>query len=227
MVVRNSRPEPRPRVSPADIRTGADALGLALSAGQSERLADFADLLVRWNAVHNLTTIQAPAQVLSHHLLDSLAVLPAIDGIIGQKVVSLLDVGSGGGLPGLPLAIARPDWQVTLLDKVEKKAAFLTQARVELGLKNVECLHGRAEDLRAGPFDLVISRAFASLCEFVGVTRHLIAEAGWWAAMKGQLPTEELADLRRDWPQVRVADIVKLDVPRLRAERHLILLQPR
>lgn len=221
----SSRPDAGPGVLPEAIRTGAVELGVRLTALQAERLARFAALLVRWNAVHNLTTIAGPGQILTHHLLDSLAILPSIDSIFLEKQISVLDVGSGGGLPGLPLAIARPAWRVTLLDKVEKKVAFLTQARLELGLSNVECRHARAEDLSDVAFDLVVSRAFASLSDFVGVTRHLLARGGWWAAMKGQVPTGELADLRRAFPQVQVAEIVKLDLPRLGAERHLILLQ--
>ena len=137
----------------------------------------------------------------------------------------MLDIGSGGGLPGIPLAVAMPAWQVTLVDKVRKKVAFLTQARVELGLKNVECIHARAEDLRVAPFDLVVSRAFASLADFVKVSSQLIAPGGWWAAMKGAVPQGEIAQLAERFPAVRVVDIVKLDVPRLGAERHLILLQ--
>lgn len=192
---------------------------------QAERLARFAALLIRWNSVHNLTSIATPAEFLSHHLLDSLAILPRIDAIVGENQISLLDVGSGGGLPGIPLAIARPTWRVTLLDKVEKKVAFLTQARVELGLANVNCRHGRAEALQADSFDWIVSRAFASLADFVRASQHLLAEHGWWAALKGRVPQDEIAELRRTFPQVRVADIVKLDVPRLGAERHLILLQ--
>lgn len=225
MGLASSRRDAGPGVLPEAVRAGAAELGVSLTAQQAERLTRFASLLVRWNAVHNLTTIAEPGQVLTHHLLDSLAILPSIDRIFGEKQISVLDVGSGGGLPGVPLAIARPEWRVTLLDKVEKKVAFLTQARLELGLSNVECRHARAEDLRECSFDLVVSRAFASLRDFVGVTRHLLARGGWWAAMKGQVPTGELADLRQAFPQVQVADIVTLDVPRLGAERHLILLQ--
>lgn len=213
------------RLSPAEITAGAVELGLALTPQQAERLARFAALLVRWNAIHNLTSVARPGEVLSHHLLDSLAILPRIDVICGEKAVRVLDIGSGGGLPGIPLAIARPHWRATLVDKVEKKVAFLTQARVELGLANVECRHARAEALQADPFDLVVSRAFASLAEFVRVSQHLLADRGWWLAMKGRVPEQEIAELQQAFPQVRVADIVKLDVPRLGAERHLILLQ--
>lgn len=219
------RPEAKRVLTPAEIIGGARELGLDLTAEQGDRLARYAALLVRWNAVHNLTAIDAPGSVLSHHLLDSLAILSSIARIFGERNVSILDIGSGGGLPGIPLAVARPDWRVALVDKVEKKVAFLIQARLELGLANVECFHARAEDLNAGPFDLIVSRAFASLEDFVRVSRHLLAPGGWWAAMKGALPKAEIANLAQAHPDVRVVDIVKLDVPRLGAERHLILLQ--
>lgn len=218
-------PEAAKALTPAEILGGVRELGLDLTPEQGDRLARYAALLVRWNAVHNLTAIDAPGNVLSHHLLDSLAVLPLISRIFGEKEISVLDIGSGGGLPGIPLAVARPDWRVTLVDKVEKKIAFLIQARLELGLANVECFHARAEDLSAGPFDLIVSRAFASLEDFVRVSRHLLASGGWWAAMKGTLPKAEIAQLGQAYPDVRVVDIVKLDIPRLGAERHLILLQ--
>lgn len=221
----SSSPEAAPALAADEILAGARQLGLMLDLRQGDRLARFAALLVRWNAVHNLTALDAPAQVLSHHLLDSLAILQPLANIFGQKTASILDVGSGGGLPGIPLAIARPEWRATLVDKVEKKVAFLTQCKVELGLTNVQCVHGRAEELKLDPFDLIVSRAFASLAEFVRVTRHLLAPGGWWGAMKGAVPLGEIEELRRAYPEVRVADIVKLDVPRLGAERHLILLQ--
>ena len=223
----SSRPEATGEpLTAASVVAGAREVGVDLTPEQGQRLARFAALLVRWNAVHNLTAIDSPAEILSHHLLDSIAVLPPILPIFAQTpVVRVLDVGSGGGLPGIPVAVAQPHWHVTMVDKVQKKAAFLTQVRVELGLANVECVHGRAEELSNGPFDLIVSRAFASLEEFVRVSAGLLAPAGWWAAMKGAVPKAEIARLGDAFPQVRVTDIVKLDVPRLGAERHLILLQ--
>jgi len=196
-----------------------------MSGAQADQLVRFAALLVRWNAVHNLTAISSLASILSHHLLDSLAILPRMSSIFGEKKCRVLDVGSGGGLPGIPLAISCPQWQVTVVDKVEKKAAFLTQAKLELGLSNLDCLHARVEDVDAPPFDLIVSRAFSSLEDFVRVSAHLLAPGGWWGAMKGVYPSAELAELARAMPDVRVVDVVKLDVPRLNAERHLILLQ--
>jgi 16S rRNA (guanine527-N7)-methyltransferase len=221
----NSRPEAGKGLTGACVVAGARESGVDLTREQGEQLARFAALLMRWNTVHNLTAIDSPDEILTHHLLDSLSILSPILRIFGQKQVRMLDVGSGGGLPGIPLAVAQPHWHVTLVDKVQKKAAFLTQARVELGLANVECVHGRAEEVSAGPFDLIVSRAFASLDEFIRVSAGLIAPGGWWAAMKGAVPKAELARLAGLFPEVRVADIVKLDVPRLGAERHLILLQ--
>ena len=221
----SSPPDASPALTATAIVDGASRLGVALTSEQGDRLARFAMLLERWNAIHNLTAIDTPGSVLTHHLLDSLAILQPLGRIFGEKSPITLDVGSGGGLPGIPVAVARPGWQVTLVDKVQKKVAFLTQARVELGLANVACLHARAESLRAGPFDLIVSRAFASLGDFVRVSSHVLAPGGWWAAMKGSVPKAEIVDLARAFPDVRVVDIVKLDVPRLGAERHLILLQ--
>jgi 16S rRNA (guanine527-N7)-methyltransferase len=221
----NSRLESAAALDGAAIRVAAAELGIRLTELQGDALARYAALLRRWNAVHNLTAIGTPAEVLSHHLLDSLSIVPAIDGIVGERRVTLLDVGSGGGLPGIPLAIARPSLDVLLLDKVQKKTAFLTQAIVELGLSNAHAIHGRVEALAREPFTLVVSRAFASLEEFVRLTRHLVAPGGWWLAMKGVLPTAEIGALRSAHPEVRLVDAIKLSVPRLGAERHLILLQ--
>lgn len=221
----SSQPDAGLPLSPADVLAGAAALGVDLSGPQADQLVRFAALLVRWNAVHNLTAISSPASILSHHLLDSLAILRPLVSIFPEQRCSVLDVGSGGGLPGIPLAIAQPHWRVTVVDKVQKKVAFLTQAKLELGLTNLDCLHARIEDVRTPPFDLIVSRAFSSLADFVRVSAHLLTPGGWWAAMKGARPDDELDDLARAMPDVRVIDVVKLAVPRLDAERHLILLQ--
>lgn len=219
------RPEADSPLTSAAVLAGAAELGVDLSGPQADRLVRFAALLIRWNAVHNLTAISSPASILSHHLLDSLAILPAITSIVGEKPGRVLDVGSGGGLPGIPLAIARPNWHVTVVDKVQKKVAFLMQAKVDLGLTNLDCRHARVEAVEAPRFDLIVSRAFSSLEDFVRVSAHLLAPGGCWAAMKGVYPEAELAGLARTMPDVRVVDTVKLVVPRLDAERHLILLQ--
>ena len=200
-------------------------LGLQLSRPQSDSLARYAALLLRWNTVHNLTTIETPIDVLSHHLLDSLAIVPDVQRVMGPGVSRILDVGAGGGLPGLVLAIAAPNLRVTLVDKVQKKIAFLTQAKIELGLGNIDCVHSRVEALQAeSPFQLIVARAFSSLTEFVRLTQHLLAGGGWWFAMKGALPSDELKELTRSLPDIR-ARTVQLQVPHLNAERHLILMQ--
>jgi 16S rRNA (guanine527-N7)-methyltransferase len=220
----SQRPSAEPVTADA-INSGAAELGLLLGPPQSDALARYAALLLRWNEVHNLTAIQTPADVLSHHLLDSLAIVPEVQRIAGQALTRVLDVGSGGGLPGVALAIAAPTLQVTLVDKVQKKIAFLTHVRVELGLDNVDCVHSRVETLQTeSPFKLIVARAFASLTEFVSVTRHLLAPDGWWFAMKGALPRDELSELERSFPGVR-AHAVRLQVPRLNAERHLVLMR--
>ena len=199
---------------------------MRLSEPQLDALARYAALLMRWNTVHNLTAIESPAQVLSHHLLDSLAIVPEIRRIGGESLANVLDVGAGGGLPGIPLAIAVPTLRVTLIDKVQKKIAFLTQAKLELALDNVTCVHARVETLQTeSPFELIVARAFASLAEFVGLTRHLLASNGWWCAMKGTLPTAELDELKRSMQDVRVTRTIRLQVPHLNAERHLVMMQ--
>lgn len=220
------RPDAAAALTAAEVLAGASECGITLTVEQGQALVRYAELLVRWNAVHNLTAISAPRSVLSHHLLDSLAILPSIDSIFGDRRSGrILDVGSGGGLPGIPLAIARPGWPVTVVDKVQKKAAFLTQAKVELGLANLTCIHARVEELKERPFDLVVSRAFSTLESFVRLSRSAVAPGGWWAAMKGAAPTDELEQLARDAPDVQVVDVVRLHVPRLDAERHLVLLR--
>jgi len=221
----SSRPDAAPPLARADVLGGAAAFGVDLSDAQADQLIRFAALLGRWNAVHNLTAIHSPASILSHHLLDSLVILPRLASICGERPCRVLDVGSGGGLPGVPLAVAQPGWRVTVVDKVQKKVAFLTQVKLELGLPNLDCLHARIEDVQAPPFDLIVARAFASLEDFVRLSAHLLAPGGWWAALKGVRPDDELASLARALPEVRVVDVVKLAVPRLDAERHLILLQ--
>ena len=212
---------------PAQLASDAAALGLSFDDVQIDRLQRYAALLMRWSKVHNLTAIDSAASVTTHHLLDSLAVVPPLCTLLGGRSdARLLDVGSGGGLPAIPLAIALPDLAVTAIDKVGKKAAFLTQARVELGLRNFEAVHARVEAWRpTTAFDVVVSRAFSALDEFVALTRHLLRPDGCWLAMKGQRPDDELAALAHA-PDVRVDSVATLRVPRLAAERHLVLLRP-
>ena len=213
---------------PAQLASDAALLGVTLDDTQVERLQRYATLLMRWSKVHNLTAIDSAESVTTHHLLDSLAIVSPLRTLLGARDgARLLDVGSGGGLPAIPLAIALPELAVTAIDKVGKKAAFLTQARVELGLRNFEAVLGRVEAWQpATPFDIVTSRAFSALDEFVVLTRHLLRADGCWLAMKGQRPDDELAALARRAPGVRVDSVATLRVPRLAAERHLVLLRP-
>jgi 16S rRNA (guanine527-N7)-methyltransferase len=192
------------------------AMGLELSSKQEEALLDYLSLLSKWNRTYNLTAIHEPERMLTHHVLDSLSVLSHI----GPG--PLLDVGSGGGLPGIPLAIARPDLEVTLLDTSQKKCGFMQQAAIELKLPKVEVVHARVEAFqREGGYPQIVSRAFSELREFVALTRHLLAPGGEWLAMKGLYPNEEIAQLRG----VRVKRDVQLHVPGLAADRHLIVME--
>jgi 16S rRNA (guanine527-N7)-methyltransferase len=195
---------------------GIAALGLALPAGAEGKLAAYLALLEKWNKVYNLTAIRDPDEMVTHHLLDSLAVLPVLQkSAPAGRRFSLADVGSGAGLPGLVLAIACPDWSVTSIEAVDKKAAFQRQVKIELGLDNVSIHCGRVEDLTA-TFDAAISRAFASLADFARVAGHLASRL--WA-MKGGYPADEVAALPAGW---RVAARHELTVPGLNAERCLL-----
>ena len=193
-------------------------LGLKLSPEARSRLLQYLGLLSKWNRIYNLTAIRESSKLVSHHLLDSLAVLPYLEG------ASVVDVGSGAGLPGIPLAIARPEWGFALLDSNHKKAAFQRQAILELDLENTQVVTDRAERWHPfRPFDIVISRAFSDLPAFVETALHLCRSGGVLAAMKGIHPDEELAQLG---PEVRVQKVIPLEIPGLRASRHLVLLQP-
>jgi 16S rRNA (guanine527-N7)-methyltransferase len=201
----------------AALDRGLGELALALPSGAPAKLMDYLGLLAKWNKTYNLTAIRDPLQGVSHHLLDSLAVLPELSECAG----TLADVGSGGGLPGIPIAIAEPARRVTLNDTSEKKGAFLRQAIIELGLSNATVHVGRVQDWRpAEGFAVVISRGFASLVDFLASCRHLAAPAGVLAAMKGVYPREELAAVSADCD---CRDVRRLKVPLLEAERHLVL----
>ena len=200
------------------LAAGIAALGLILPEGAEAKLLAYLALLDKWNRVYNLTAVRDTERMVSHHLLDSLAAVPFF------QAEAVLDVGSGGGLPGIPLAIARPELQVTLLDSIAKKTAFLLQAKAELGLANLSVVTRRVEDFRPeSGFDIITSRAFSDLREFVTLTRHLLNPAGRWLAMKGLMPHEEIASLP---PWVRVSANHALEVPGLEASRHLIVLEP-
>jgi 16S rRNA (guanine527-N7)-methyltransferase len=205
-------------MTPRDaLERGAKEMGIALPGEACERLMAYISLLVKWNASYNLTAVREPAAMVSHHLLDSLAVLPHLP-LEEASDASIADVGSGAGLPGIPLALARPRWRVALIEANQKKAAFLRQAKIELGLENVEVHAARVESLRTERFALVISRAFSDLGEFFSACRHLLDAGGWFAAMKGKYPEAELAGMRG-------ARVVALRVPFLDAERHLVLCE--
>ena len=202
-------------MSTMTLAAGLTALGIALPEAAQLKLLAFRDLLLKWNRTYNLTALRDPQQAISHHLLDALAILPHVGA------GPLLDVGSGGGLPGIPLAIARPDLSVTLVDTVQKKAAFLQQVAIELELKSVAVHHARVEEMR-GQYAQISSRAFAELARFVSLTRHLLAPGGRWLAMKGARPDDEFKALPAG---SEVEAIIPLAVPGLDAERHLIILK--
>ncbi len=196
---------------------GVAQLGLTLPPQALQRLLEYLALLEKWNQAYNLTAVRDPVDMVSHHLLDCLAVVPHL------AASSIVDVGSGAGLPGIPLALALPDAQLTLVEASQKKSAFLRQVTIELGLENaaVECT--RVERWAAPQrFELVISRALSDLGEFIALAGHLVAPGGTLAAMKGVYPHEELARLPRGF-QLRRAQA--LSVPGLRAARHLLLLE--
>jgi 16S rRNA (guanine527-N7)-methyltransferase len=199
------------------LHEGVAGLGLALPAGAEEKLNSYLALLTKWNRTYNLTAIRDPAEMVTHHLLDSLAVLPVLkkSALAGRR---LADVGSGAGLPGLVLAIAQPDWQITSIETVEKKVAFQRQAKIELDLMNVSIHCGRVEDM-TDDFDAIISRAFASLDDFIGLAGHL-SPCLW--AMKGAYPADEIAALPVGW---QVTASYELNVPGLAAQRHLLQLE--
>jgi 16S rRNA (guanine527-N7)-methyltransferase len=203
------------RSQQAALQRGLDEFALALPGGAREKLLAYLELLAKWNKTYNLTAIRDPEKMISHHLLDSLAVLPHL------PAGTLADIGSGGGLPGIPLAIAQPERRVTLNDANHKKGAFLQQAVIELKLANADVHVGRVQDWQpAQLFDCVITRGFAELADFIGACRHLLAPGGVLAAMKGVFPQ---AELERVPAGADCRDVRRLQVPLLEAQRHLVL----
>lgn len=203
------------------LREGAGRLGLALDAQQLRQLLDYLALLAKWGGVYNLTALRQPAEMLSHHLLDSLAVIGPLNRHTQGRPTRLLDVGSGAGLPGVVVAICCPAITVDCVDTVSKKAAFIQQVAGTLGLRNLRGLHSRVEKL-TGPYDVIASRAFASLPDFVSWSAGALAEQGVWLAMKGRSPDLEVAALP---PQVTMFHVEPVLVPGLDAERCLVWLR--
>ena len=226
-------------VSDADLRRrqqlgdAAVALGLSVSPVMFDCLMDYLQMLQRWNKVYNLTALRDPDEMLSHHLMDCLAVLPAlqrhvaglVDGAAGAApsgALRILDVGSGAGLPGVVIAVLRPDWHVSCVDTVAKKASFIRQVGAELRLPNLQSLHARVENLdpAMGVYDVITSRAFASLADFTALSAGVLAAQGVWLAMKGKQPNDEPA-----LPGVQVFHVEQLQVPGLEAQRCLVWLR--
>ena len=200
------------------VTQGLEAMGITLDEASAARLIAHLHLVAKWNRVHNLTAVREPEQMVVVHVLDSLSLLPYLGA-----ARTLIDVGSGAGFPGIPVAIARPDVRVTLLDSSHKKGTFLEQARTELGLENASVVCERVESYKpAAGFDVVVSRAFADLGDFVAQAQHLVAPGGRMLAMKGVYPFEEIA---RVPPTHRVADVIELSVPSLDAKRHLVRVE--
>ena len=211
----------------ADLRQalsdGISDLGMSVDLVSQQRLLDYMALIQKWNKVYNLTALRAPGEILTHHLLDSLsAVGPLLrQAASPEGAFSFLDVGSGGGLPGVVIAICCPNVSVTCVDAVSKKSAFVQQVAASLKLGNLKGVHARVETLK-GPFDVIGSRAFASLPDFVNWTSDALADKGVWMAMKGRLPEEEMSDLP---PTVQVFHVEQLHVPGLNAERCTIWMK--
>jgi 16S rRNA (guanine527-N7)-methyltransferase len=202
------------------LAAGIAALGLDLDAAAQSKLLAYVALLDKWNHTYNLTAIRDPERMLTHHLLDALVTLAHLPQ---TRALRLIDVGSGGGLPGVPLAIVRPDWHITLLDSKQKKTTFLRQVAAELRLRHVAVATSRVEDYAPEvPFDVAISRAFAELAPFVAGARHLVRLGGHLVAMKGAYPQGELAALPEG---VRVVAVPALHVPGLDGARHLVIVQ--
>jgi len=209
------------RAGDSQLRSGATKLGLDLSDHQFSQLLAYLDLIQKWNKVYNLTAVRDPAEMLSHHLLDSLAVIAPLRAQTAGKSIRLLDVGSGAGLPGVVIAICCPEIQVDCVDAVAKKVAFIQQTAAQLKLANLRGVHSRVEQL-AGPYEVISSRAFASLPDFTAWSGKALAEEGVWLAMKGKRPDEEIAALP---PGTAVFHVEPLQVPGLDAERCIVWMR--
>ncbi|TNF62463.1 MAG: 16S rRNA (guanine(527)-N(7))-methyltransferase RsmG [Burkholderiales bacterium] len=217
-------------MSASDLRqallAGLRELGLSLSDAQVDQLLAYQDLIAKWNKVYNLTAVRDPREMLTHHLLDSLAAVAPLLRHTGGRPARLLDVGSGGGLPGVVIAIACPQIEVDCVDTVLKKTTFIQQAAASLKLPNLRGIHARVESLEAGEgagYDVVCSRAFASLADFTTWSRAALKPGAVWMAMKGRHPAEELAALP---PAVSVFHVEQLAVPGLDAHRCIVWMRP-
>ena len=206
-----------------DLASGIAALGLSVDGPAQQQLLDYMALIQKWNKVYNLTALRDPQEILSHHVLDSLSAIAPLmrETRLFGEAFSFLDVGSGGGLPGVVIAICCPNVGVTCVDAVSKKAAFVQQVAASLRLGNLKGVHARVETL-AGPFDVIGSRAFASLPDFVSWSASALAPNGIWMAMKGKLPEEEIASLP---PNAQVFHVEQLHVPSLNAERCMVWMK--
>ena len=200
------------------LASGLNALHVKLDNAQQQKLLDYVALITKWNKVYNLTAVREPQAMITQHLLDSLTVLPHLN-----DVARLIDIGSGAGLPGIPIAITRPEWKISILDSNHKKTTFLRQACVELGLTNVEVVCERVEHFKPQErFDAVISRAFADISEFARLSAHLPAKGGKLYAMKGIYPHEELGRLPQ---QFKLQETIPLTVPGMDVNRHLAIIR--
>lgn len=207
----------------ATVRAGAEQMGLSLDDCQVDRLLAYAEMIGKWNRVYNLTALRTPQEVLTHHLLDSLSVVGPLRRHTARRAIRLLDVGAGAGLPGVVIAICCPDVVVDCVDAVAKKAAFVQQVAANLKLANLRGLHARVESLE-GAYDVITSRAFASLADFTQLTQQLLAPDGAWLAMKGREPAQEVQDLGG---LATVFHVERLTVPGLNAERCLVWMNKR
>lgn len=202
------------------LAAGIAEMGLDVAPETQSKLLAYLALLQKWNKVYNLTAVRDPLEMVTLHLLDSLSVLPYV------RTQSLLDVGSGGGLPGIVLAICQPALQVTTIDTVQKKAIFMRQVKGELGLDNLQVVHARVEKFNpTEKFEVIISRAFSEIALFVKLTQNLLTQNGQWLAMKGQVPHDELTKVELESLKIRVQQIIPLSVAGLDAERHLVVLE--
>lgn len=202
---------------------GLDQLGLRPSAGQVSQLCKYVEQLARWNKVYNLTAVRHVDDMLVQHMFDCLAIIKSLQERFPMPI-HVLDVGSGAGLPALVIAVLNPEWQVTALDAVHKKIAFVQQQALALGVSNLKTIHGRVEGINEPTYELIISRAFSSLSDFVVLSQGALAQNGAWCAMKGKVPMDEINELEK---RIDVFHVKQLVVPEMDAERCLVWMRPK